>query len=88
MSYKTLHLDIVQDIQYAIDNNKLDNYPAAVDRWIQESVCGSEVTFKPLAAKKFLEAHKEPIGHDDMAYAAEVLERLIRDELSELGIDC
>lgn len=81
MSYKTLAKDIADDIRIDIQ----DGIVTDIDRAINEAADGSEVSFKPAAATKYLKA-TGALG-TNCNHANEILAHRIRKELIKLGVD-
>jgi hypothetical protein len=79
--YESLPANIAEDVLGEIKANTISTR-ADLERYISESVQGSEVTFKSVAARKFLEANGVFRDHHEMQEAASLLEELVREELS------
>ena len=87
MSYKTLAKDIADDIKSDIQNGIIVTR-SDLDRAVSESCDGSEVSFKPFAAKKYLEENGISFGQSNMCFIAyNNLSDRIYSELEDLDID-
>lgn len=69
MSYKTLAKDIADDIRSDFQSGILTTRED-LDRAIDESALGSEVSFKPLAAKNYLAENKVFATNGNVLFAA------------------
>lgn len=84
MSYKTLAKDIADDIRGDFQNGILDSR-SDLDRAISEAAGGSEVSFKPLAAKNYLAENKVVAVNGNVLFAANKhLTNRIYSELDDL----
>lgn len=87
MSYETLAKDIADDIKSDILGNII-NTRSDLDRAVEESAGGSEVSFKPFAAKKYLEQHGLFVNvKDPLEYVNNHLTTAIYAELEDLDVE-
>jgi hypothetical protein len=69
MSYKTLAKDIADDIRSDMEKGIIEGREG-MDRAISESAEGSEVSFKPLAAKNYLAENNVIATGQNVLFAA------------------
>lgn len=87
MSYKTLAKDIADDIYNDIKKGILVTR-SDIERALEESADGSEVSFKPAAATKYLQANNYKTNSIDNCLSAYLtLKRDTKEILIDLGVD-